>query len=186
MAEAIREDSHYIDTSHYAFQLETYLRHVPRERIHVLTLEELVAEPLTHLTTLFGWLGIDPAFRPALDGAFSNPTPPIVERARGFGVLDRIRKSPLYARIAPRLPAGMRRLGVKLAVHKIRTAEVPTDAIKAYLRPIQQPQTEELSKLLGREFPQWTTLFPERVGSARAAYASGDRGKAQPLFRAIS
>lgn len=186
MAEAIRADSHYIDTSYYAYQLEIYLRHVPRERIHVLTLEELVTEPVTHLTRLFTWLGIDPTFRPILDGAFSNPTPPIVERARGFGLLDRIRKSPLYARIGPRIPGGMRRLGVKLAVREIRTAEVPVDAVKAYLRPIQRPQTEELSRLLGREFPQWTTLFPEPTGSTRAASASGDRGKAHPLLRAMS
>lgn len=178
IAEAIRRDSHYIDTSYYAHQLEVYLRHVPLERIHVLTLEELVTEPLTHLTRLFSWLGIDPAFRPILDGAFSNPTPVIVEQARGFGVLDRIRKSPLYARIGPQIPARMRKLGVKLAVREVRTAEVPTDTVQAYLRPIQRRQTAELSKLLGREFPQWTTLFSEPVGSARTASAIGDPGKA--------
>jgi hypothetical protein len=32
-----------------------------------------------------------------------------------------------------------------------------SDAI-AFLRPIQCRQTEELAQLLGREFPEWTTL----------------------------
>ena len=178
IAEAIRADSHYIDTSYYAYQLEIYLRHVARERIHVLTLEELVTEPLTHLARLFSWLGIDPTFRPILDGAFSNPTPAIVEQARGFGVLDRIRKSRLYAGIGPHVPAQLRKLAVKLAVREVRTAEVPTEAVKAYLRPIQRRQTTELSELLGREFPEWTTLFPELAASGRTTAGVGNLGEA--------
>jgi hypothetical protein len=158
---AIVADQHYLDTSDYASQLRTYLRLVPRERVYVLTLEELIAEPLAHLKALFAWLGIDTSFQPALEGVFENPTPAIVEQERGFGVLNRIRRAALYARIETQVPAPLRKLAVKLAVREIRTADAPLGKVEAWLRPIQQRQTSELSELLGREFPRWRTLFAE-------------------------
>lgn len=162
LAEAIREDPHYLNTSDYAYQLRAYLRRVPRQRVYVLTLEELIADPVTQLRALFGWLGVDPTFRPALSGALTNPTPATVEQARGFGVLNRIRYSPIYARIGPRIPGPIRKLALKLAVREVWTADVPLEAVKAYLRPIQSRQVAELSELLRREFPRWTTLFAEK------------------------
>jgi hypothetical protein len=157
--EAVREDRHYVDTSDYALQLRTYLQHVPRERIYVLTLEELAEDPLRHLSALYGWLGVDPAFRPTLDGAFTNPTPPTVEQARGLGWLNRMRHSPTYGWVGPRIPSRLRKLVLSLAVREIRTADVPLEAVEAYLRPIQTRQASELSELLGRKFPRWTTLY---------------------------
>ena len=38
-----------------------------------------------------------------------------------------------------------------------RQAVDTTEAV-AFLRPIQRRQTEELALLLGRDFPEWTTL----------------------------
>jgi len=180
--EALLEDPHYLSTSDYAYQLRTYLRHVPRERVYVLTLEELVADPLTQLRALFGWLGVDPTFQPALHGAFTNPTPATVEQARGFGLLNRMRKSPVYARIGARVPARMRKLARRLAVREVRTADVPRESVEAYLRPIQLRQTSELSELLGRQFPQWTTLFAEPFASPRITV--GDVGNYGKAYRA--
>jgi hypothetical protein len=173
LAEALRKDPHYLSTSDYAYQLRVYLRHVPRERMYVLTLEELVADPLTHLRALFGWLRVDPTFQPALPGPFTNPTPATVEQARGFGVLNRIRHSSLYARNESRIPARMRKLARHLAVREVQTAEVPMEAVEGYLRPIQLRQVAELSELLGREFPRWTTLFAEH--SSQMAPGSRNR-----------
>jgi hypothetical protein len=161
LAQAIREDPHYLNTSHYAYQLGIYLRHVPRRRIYVMTLEELLADPLRHLAALFAWLGVDPTCQPVLDGAFTNPTPDRVEQARGLGVLNRLRTSPFYHRYGSRIPAWLRSRAVKLAVREVRTADVPLEAAQAYLRPIQLRQTTELSGLLARQFPEWTTLFAQ-------------------------
>jgi len=177
LLKAIVDDRHYLNTSDYASQLRAYLRHVPRERVYVLTLEELIAEPLTHLRALFGWLEIDSMFQPKLEGVFENPTPAIVEQERGFGVLNRIRRSPLNARIGLRVPAPLRKLAVKLAVREIRTANAPLDEVEDYLRPIQLRQTLELSELLGRTFPRWTTLFAE-------SEVKGDAQASQPRPRA--
>jgi hypothetical protein len=159
---ALREDPHYLSTSDYAYQLQAYLQHVPHDRIYVLTLEELVSDPLPQLAALFGWLGVDPTFQPPLGDAFTNSTPPTVEMARGLGVLNQLRRSPFNAR--PWGPASMRRALVRFAVREVRPADVPLEDVAAYLRPIQQRQTEELSRLLGRTFPRWTTLFAETAG----------------------
>jgi hypothetical protein len=35
----------------------------------------------------------------------------------------------------------------------------PIEDVARYLRPIQLPQVEDLSRLLGREFPEWKTLY---------------------------
>jgi hypothetical protein len=176
LLKAILADQHYLNTSNYASQLRAYLRHVPRERVHVLTLEELIAEPLTHLRALFAWLGIDASFEPALEGVFENPTPAMVEQERGFGVLNQIRRAPLYARIEPYIPAPLRKLAVKIAVREIRTADAPLGEVEAYLRPVQLRQTAELSELLGRGFPRWTTLFA----------GSDVKGRASPQPRPIA
>lgn len=155
--QALCEDSHYLNTSHYAYQLRAYLRCVPRERIHVLTLEDLVSDPLPQLAALFGWLGVDPTFRPPLGDAFTNSTPTTVEMARGLGLLHSLRRSSFNA--WPWGPPWLRKALVKFAVREVRPAEVPLEDVAAYLRPIQLRQTEELSELLGRTFPRWTTLL---------------------------
>lgn len=162
LEKAILEDRHYLDTSDYAYQLGIYLRHVPRERVYVLTLEDLIAAPLEELRALLAWLGLDTSFQSELRAA-TNSTPETLEMERGFGVLNRIRHSPLYARIEPAIPAWIRKPLHRLATREIRPADVPLGAVEAYLRPIQLQQTSELSRLLGRSFARWTTLF---AGSA--------------------
>jgi hypothetical protein len=162
LGRALREDQNYLNTSDYAYQLRAYLQHVPLERIYVLTLEELVSDPLPQLAALFGWLGVEPTFRPPLGDALTNPTPQTVEMARGFGLLNQIRRSPFNAR--PWGPAPMRKALVKFAVREVRPADVPLEEVAAYLRPIQLRQTEELGRLLGRTFPRWTTLYADGAG----------------------
>lgn len=63
--------------------------------------------------------------------------------------------------IADCIPRRMRQQGLKMAIKTIdqqKHPEARQEAI-AFLQPIQQKQTQELSALLGREFPEWNTLF---------------------------
>jgi hypothetical protein len=163
LQKAILKDRHYINTSDYAYQLGVYLRHVPRDRIYVLAIEDLVADPLFELRALFAWLAVDPSFRSESRAAATNTTPDTLEMERGFGVLNLIRRSPWYERIAPAVPPWASKPLGRLAVREIRPADVPLQAVEAYLRPIQLRQTSELSRLLGRSFARWTTLFAGTV-----------------------
>jgi hypothetical protein len=56
------EPGGYLDTSRYALQLEQYLRHFPRERIHVVFLEDLMAAPQATMQTAFRFLGVNPDY----------------------------------------------------------------------------------------------------------------------------
>jgi hypothetical protein len=171
---AIRENQLYLSASHYAHQLRAYLQHVPKQRIYVLTFEELIADPLKNVQALYAWLGVEPAFAPVLDYAPTNPTPATVEQVRGFGALNHIRRSAFYARVEPWLPASLRKLARGLAVRDIRPADACVEAVEHYLRPIQTRHTAELSQLLGRGFAEWATLFAT-ASATRAGTLPGSR-----------
>ncbi|HVV76873.1 MAG TPA: sulfotransferase [Mycobacteriales bacterium] len=61
---ALQEDPRYLLTSSYAFQLDQWLTRVPRDRILLLSLEQLLTDPDDVMTRLFGFLDIDADWRP--------------------------------------------------------------------------------------------------------------------------
>jgi hypothetical protein len=167
MLEAIREHSHYREVSHYARQLQLYLRHVAGERIYTLTYEELLADPALQLSRLYAWLGIDPAFRPPRIGIPDNVLPPVVHQVRSPGLLDFVRRSGIFRPIAPLLPRALRRFAAAhIATRRVLPAEVDTAEVRALLGAECRRQTEELGRLLGREFPEWTSLQATPVATA--------------------
>jgi hypothetical protein len=54
----------YLDRGRYLTQLERVLAHYPREALHVLLFEDLVARPGETFGALCSFLGIDPSVRP--------------------------------------------------------------------------------------------------------------------------
>jgi hypothetical protein len=71
---ALREDPRYLLTSCYAMQLDQWLARVPREKILLLSLEELAGAPEVTLGRLLGFLGLDPAWRPPAQPEPENPS----------------------------------------------------------------------------------------------------------------
>jgi len=161
MLPAIQSNPEYTDVIYYARQLSEYLRFVERQRIFVLTLEELRANPAEQMSRMYAWLGVDPSFR-LPDIPARHVTPAVIEKPRGgLGFLDRLRHTPSYGKVALYLPRAARKLGSRLAVRRVRRAEVSALEARAYLRPLQLRQTEELARLLSRTFPEWKTLYAE-------------------------
>lgn len=154
---AIRSDPQYVDVSHYAMQLEQYLRSVSRERIYVLTYEALLADPRTELSRIYAWLGVGPCFQPTTLDFPANVMPPMFVQVRD-PTLERLRRTPLYTKVAPHVPRAVRQFGSRLAEHQVRPAEVRVQEVKDYLRSIQKPQTAALCTLLNRAFPEWRSL----------------------------
>jgi len=171
MLRALQSEPHYRDVSHYARQLSVYLRRFERERIYVLTCEALAADSAGELSRLYGWLGVDPTFRPATLGTPNNVLPQVIEQARGYGLLHRFRRSELYRHVAPFITNRVRTRFARIATREVRPAEFDTSAVQRYLRPEQQRQSEELSRLLGRRFPEWRTLYAHEVSHPEASYA---------------
>ncbi|HEV2441157.1 MAG TPA: sulfotransferase [Steroidobacteraceae bacterium] len=156
---AIRREPRYVDVSHYARQLKAYLKCVPRERIHTLTLGELRTQPIERFRAICAWLGIDPSVVPQGLGGRVNEMPAVIAQAKGFGLLHQFKYSPLYRRLEPFVPVPARKLGARLAERAIVAADVDVRGVAAYLRPRMREQTQELCELLGRRFPEWKTLY---------------------------
>jgi hypothetical protein len=157
MLEAIRSDPEYTVTSNYAFQLRTYLQHVNLDRFFIITYESLVNNPLSQITALYRWLGVDADFAPRGLNTPVNVTPDIILQRRRYTRL--LMNNCVVAKAVVPLPRHLRRLTSGLVRRKLRPDRHPTTNVEAYLRPRQLEETKELSRILGRSFPEWTTLY---------------------------
>jgi Sulfotransferase family len=161
---AVQREPHYREVSHYAMQIEPFLELFGPGQVKALTLETLKNDPVTVLQGLFRWLGVDDSHEPP-DLARRNATGEEIMGAHRLPALRRIRRWRHWDRVGPLIPKPIRSAGRWLAERKRKPAAVDTGRVADYLRPIQQDETRELTRLLGREFPEWTTLFAPGVES---------------------
>ena len=160
--EAITQDPHYTDVSHYAHQLAPFLDLFGREQIHTLTFEQLKRDPQSALRSTFAWLGVDQDYVPDELGAAHNVTPDAVRQKRaGAGLLDRLRHSDLWAAAGPYVPPALRKIGVSMVERTVTRRDVDMSAVVQHLRPIQQAQTRALQDQLGCRFDEWQTLWSD-------------------------
>lgn len=158
--EAIQHDPHYTTVSYYSYQLQPYLERFGRERVCVLTFEELKCGPQSAVRKVYDWLGVACDFVPQALTTARNITPEEVRQKRaGMGMLDRLRHSAAWEALGRYCPPALRRVGVAMVEKKIPRREVDSSAVIAYLRPLQQAQTLELEAQLGRSFEEWKTLW---------------------------
>jgi hypothetical protein len=155
---AIREDPDYVATSDYAIQMQPYLALFGRERVLAITTEALAEAPESTLAGIYRWLGVDVTFAPPNLAERANETPDVVTQVRGSGLLHRFRHSALWNAIGPMIPASLRGMGRQLSERPVERKAVDPAAARRYLRPIHRPQVASLEELLGRDFPEWTTL----------------------------
>ena len=157
MMKALTTDPDYLSTSDYAMQLEPFRESFGTERVLAVTSEELRQDPVRVLRAVYGWLGVDPGFRPPDVEIQANRTPPTVEQPRGLGLLHAFRYSRFWEALGPRVPSSLRRFARHVSSQRTQRSNVSTTEVEAQLRPLLQPQVEQLSEMLGREFPLWTT-----------------------------
>lgn len=159
LAEAVR-DPYYTDASDYARQLRPYLDLFGAGRVHVLTLEAYEADRPRTIAGIVSWLGLDPDKLPVGGDLVLN-------RGRQSGrirhpIVRHIQRTRLWREVKTAIPGGVKRAGIRLLSRQAfdRRPIDPAPAI-AYLRPLQQAQTEALTALLGRPFPEWNLLYAE-------------------------
>jgi hypothetical protein len=155
---AVRSDPYYASVSHYAFQLAPYVSSFGARNIFTLTYERLISEPVREMQALYAWLGVDATFVPPDVTEAVNVTPDVIDQARLFGLLKRFSQSTAWSVAAPYVTKKVRTRLAAAAVRRVRPAQTSTHALIEYLRPLQRAQTDELSRLLGRTFPEWRLL----------------------------
>lgn len=168
---ALKSHPPYVNVSYYAMQLRPYFDTFGRDRVHVATFEELVRDPLAMVRSLFAWLGVDEAFVPPNLCTRENATPRNV--VRKGGLFDRFRHSAVWKAVGGLVPSPARRIARRLLEKPVDRSAEAVAAARAYLRPIQLEQVDELRDLLGRDFPEWPSgcLNPKPDGSSEVHMA---------------
>ena len=162
LLDAIKQEPNYRDFSYYAMQLEPFFEVFGREKIKILTLEELLGDTENSIKSVFSWLNVDPLlsvspefFKP------ENTTPEVVNVFNHFGGVERwMRQRRLGRLVNSFVPKPIRHIGAHF-VQKIDRRTVDKSEVIRFLRPIQQRQTEELAHMLKRKFPEWNTLYSQ-------------------------
>ncbi|MCB9779265.1 MAG: sulfotransferase [Alphaproteobacteria bacterium] len=158
--------------SRYAPALRRWLKHVPRERLHVLIFESFVADPQAELDRLSAFLGLDPPLRHAALPADTRhrhqarlPARPALQQAASF--LRRLpapwRPLPLIAdptRRGPRGPAV--RLLEALAGREVRqgTPDMHPETM-ALLQGVLGDDNAGLDSLIGQPLQPWWPWFED-------------------------
>lgn len=166
---AVQQDPVYRQVSHYSLQLAPYFECFGREQVKTLTLEKLKADPVGTMQELFNWLGIEPTCKAAGLGPAKNVTSRELDQVRGSGLLQRIKHSRAWDAVGPLVPKSIRAFGNRMSQRRVDPQQVDTKKVVEYLRPLQQAETRELVELLGKEFPEWQTLYSRDVGISRNA-----------------
>jgi hypothetical protein len=152
---AIRNDSQYRDVSNYAVQLAPYLDRFKQDQIKLLTFEELTGNTDDTIQSIFRWLKLDGSIA-SVTTQPENVTPEIIRRST---VLHRLRhENRLLCAAIDRIPSSVRRFGARMVTRQVDRRNIDISEVVRYLRPMQQRQTEALTKLIGREFSEWVTL----------------------------
>jgi hypothetical protein len=141
-------------------QLTPYLHRFKSGQIKMLTLEELIDKPDETVRSIFRWLGLDASvlIPPA---QFENATPDVVrQRLRWWGKARRYSENHEFLLdVIERIPESIRNYGARVFSRQINRLDVNIHAVVRDLLPLQRRQTEELSLLIGRGFPEWKTLY---------------------------
>jgi hypothetical protein len=157
---AIREDNQYLTVSHYAMQIKPYLERFGNDRVAIVTLESLARQPIEVMRELYEWLGVDMGYADVTGFAQpENVTPEVIRMPLWGGLPRRLRQSPPFRNIFAAIPQPIQTVLRHFASRDVRRYSVDLADTVAYLRPIQRRQTEELAGMIGREFPEWTTLM---------------------------
>jgi hypothetical protein len=157
-AQAVREDPAYLAYSDYAMQLEPYLALFGRENLLAVPFEALAADPPQVVAGLCRWLGLENGVPQEAFGERWNVRPEVLVKARGQGLLNRLRFTSWWDRVARIVPKPLRRLGTRLAEEAVTPDAAEIEHTLDRLRPAMLERTQALAELLGRTFPEWTTL----------------------------
>ncbi len=157
--EAMKALREIADVGNYAMQIEPYLEVFGRDRVHVLTMEELTRAPAAAMGAIFDFLGIQPIETGYGDLAHDNRGKDQVPRVSG--PFSRLKGTPLWTAAKAVMPPGIRKKAIAALARPVDRT-IPEDemaAALAILRPRLLRETEALSRLLGRDFPEWPSVY---------------------------
>jgi hypothetical protein len=151
--QAVAENPIYLDSSRYAFQIETYLEHFDRQRLLVLSSEDLRHNRRAVLRRVFDFIGVDPQVEvPDLDRELNRSA----DKRQAPSLVNRGRRALRRTALSTLLPQGTKRPLQKLLSRPIRSDElgVPLDIEEAIWKELGS-DLSRLRGLVGPEFDLW-------------------------------
>lgn len=165
--DAMKASREIADVGNYALQLEPYIAAYGRDRIHVLTMESLTAAPQPSMLAIFDFLGLEPFAAAPAALAHDNRGHKTVPRVSG--PFSKFKGTPVWAAAKAVMPPALRKQVMATLARPVERT-IPPDELAAAvetIRPRMMKETEALSRLLGRSFPEWRWLYegvaPERL-----------------------
>jgi hypothetical protein len=148
---AVLTNPSYLATSRYAMQIEQYLEWFARERLLVITTEQLRDERVATVRRVQAFLGVDPQWSDSrlLDREFHRTSDKRVRRPLVAAAL-RVPGTRALARLAPR---PMRRLASR-GIGTGRATAIPA-AVEARLRAELRDDVARLRVHIGERFDGW-------------------------------
>jgi len=157
LLKAVKEDPGYLAFSDYAMQLEPYFERFGRDAVLTLTFEALIEEPQREVDRIYRWLGLPSHPIGEKSAKVHNQKPNAVTAVAGAGILNRIQYSNAWDRISPHIPGWIKNWAKKQAYRPVAEQEVEKDIprLREAIAELQRRQIDRLTRLLGRDFPEW-------------------------------
>ena len=147
---ALLENPIYLDTSRYAMQLDQYLAHFERDRILVITTEDLASKRTDTVRTVLDFIGVDPDRGPQDFSGEHNRTDTIRVPRQSLELAERL---PVVRSVVAQVPRRVRRtLGYR---------NVPSDAgvmsvdLRQKVAELLHDDVCRLRDHLGNDFHCW-------------------------------
>lgn len=147
---ALLENPLYLDTSRYAMQIDQYLEHIDRDRLLVITTEELAADRTATVRRVLTFVGVDPDRGPVSFAGEHNRTDSIRVPRESF---ERAQQHAATAALLKRVPWRIRQ--------SIGFRRVPNDVgvmapeLRARVADLLRDDARRLRDHLGPDFPCW-------------------------------
>lgn len=158
---AMKENEEFRAFGEYARQLEPYLEVFDRADLYITTFERLISDPETVTSDIYRWLNLDPSDAPDKLPA-KNRKPNEIERFLAGQTVGEFLQSDVWDRLSPFVPQRMKDLGKAFTRKPVRPSEQAMDEVIDFLRPWARDSVAKTSRLLGREFTEWTTSLGDR------------------------
>lgn len=161
MGIAMRHPSNYVEFSHYSIQIRPYIDTFGPASVYTLTTESLASDPRTAMAGLLDWLGLREVLDPeAYQSERANALPTRLTVPARESVPARIVRSTTWKRRVRRwVPQTARRRLYDVLFRPFDPRSVDAEDVIRKIRPTLLDYTQELEVLLGRDFPEWTTLY---------------------------
>lgn len=149
------EDSHYLQTSRYHFQLSQYLAHYPEERVLVIESERLRADRMSVLREVFSFLEVDPTVEAsAFEEEYHTTSGKLTPGVSAFLQETRLGRFLTSAGKAF-FPQALLERGLSVFRSDVERPTLP-EPTRERMREYLQNDVDRLRALTGKDFDAWS------------------------------